>query len=116
MRWGFHGRPPFLYAKAAHCSNQNEIIDPSRSTTGSPRRLLRLPTKFTNCASARSNSKDPEYPTNRSPNLSSASWKISTTRFSRTWSNMLRSERTSDLRSQNSDERPLEILQPEIEY
>ena len=54
-------------------------------------------------------------PTSRSPNLSSASWKISTTRFSSTWSSMVRSERTSDLRRQNSDERPLEILQPEIE-
>jgi hypothetical protein len=36
-------------------------------------------------------------------------------RFSPTWSNMVRSERTSDLKHQNSDERPLEILQPEIE-
>jgi len=40
-------------------------------------------------------------------------WKISTTRFSPTWTNMDRSERTSDC--QNSDDRPLEIPQPEIQ-
>ena len=37
------------------------------------------------------------------------------TRFSPTWTNMDRPERTSDLGRQNSDDRPLEILQPEIQ-
>lgn len=76
------------------------------SSAAAQQRQTRLPTKFTNSRAQQLEGAGVPYePLPESlQRIMEESWKISTTRFSPTWSSMVRSERTSDLRRQNSDE------------